>query len=1409
MLQYQNLKIFNKDGLEVPLFWTSNIIITNEKSINEIDDKSFLMYGLCEMVNNEIDIVGAQVQQGGVFKSKNEMLASLGTLNAIINDVFYPSCISIDTNSVDTDVLHIDDGTNDHTFITVKSININNINFIHNFDKSVLIYPSLVFNCHISLPAVSTELIETETLLFGQISNNLEFVNLYDNNSSYKIVCETDESSHIKLFDYNSITECVNWYNSHELSDDNALNIGFTASSEGCYEGVIDVFITNGQEKIKIGEISVDCEAVGEDERFRALLGNFGILEPYTYYNVFKASDIDEYYPDWQLLNQKSKEMMLTYDKIFPYVGTYKALINAIKYLGYDDIYFREWYKVFNYSGLNEKVSVRLDINEKFDDINLADYIIKFDDELTDVATNHIYKKKLNQLSMIYKINRENGEFDNYNIPIVENVYQHSITDVIIKLFALKRWLERNIIAVNCKIIDITGEGVVYERNAYKTYGVTTQILDYEDVLEINPRVESTYAKLVDGSANIRISTLPSSSMDFITVNEVEDYSLEQLDGTVDIPFISAFKAKAYIDTDSAILSNGVSKPIWINDGEMQFMNINDNVNVPLYLSDGDNINESNLYLSRSGRIVNESIFTSLPIIQIERGYLRNDGGQWSRNIMYSIDRSADKASYKITKHFGEDSGTYKSSTDYIIFYPTEQSSLRYTMDNIYEVPMLKIKGYKCVLYSINKRGIITTQDVYFDTETEYILDIIDGKILMPKFDNKIEVINFNYDYASNEQSVSLTCEYTGSFTYDIKNDENGCAQLDVYCNLNVNNIGKYRLIVYAHNKFNNIFVKEILSGCEVYVDKSNISIYNNCDVINNSSDFYNESQVGIESSINIGNNDVIYDNSRPIFREQFITREITAISDFDNERYCIQYPSMTYANDTAKNGDIINLISVVDMCKIVNHSNIDNMIQLKVENAINKYAINDEVNIVLYDKLYHDIRMEFAGKITNCVDNIYIISIIDDISADIMSILNDNYNIQTFVMPISYYEVDRIEQMPTGNTRIVIDSSDSVFNNDDVIKLKYTINKLQDTSLYLDMRSNNVFVIDDNTQINPLYHKNLYDIEVLDPSVYYNGYASFRIINQGESTAEKTEIDEYGNRHNITVEQTYYNLDNKFVYNDFSRYKSLSGKYVEFVSGNYVGVLVNGQIVPIRVMDENLDDQRVYVKSEDEQEKEKRTYSNIIVNENAETIDPVYGKYVNIYGESTGERFEVKYKDSYIIYNDKIYTIFPFSAELHVAHAHQKFVNYKIKSNYSTEYDNGYTQIFTDHNRLYNYIDGTFGLYISRFNHYDAYDFWMKDISTINSKKWYRYEKPITLSADNADVILTSENSQLIDKFTVWEIYENTYNNQRNLLFEVMNDKLLLSISKPGIYDVISYDYDMFGNKVMTEKYSIIKRDE
>ena len=86
---------------------------------------------------------------------------------------------------------------------------------------------------------------------------------------------------------------------------------------------------------------------------------NLGIPDPNTYPNLFREQDPEEQGVDWRLVNRKSKELMLSYDNIFPYSGTYRALFRAVKFLGYDDIIFKEWYKIIDKNDTQRYVAVQ------------------------------------------------------------------------------------------------------------------------------------------------------------------------------------------------------------------------------------------------------------------------------------------------------------------------------------------------------------------------------------------------------------------------------------------------------------------------------------------------------------------------------------------------------------------------------------------------------------------------------------------------------------------------------------------------------------------------------------------------------------------------------------------------------------------------------------------------------------------------------------------------------------------------------------------------------------------------------------------------------------------------------------------------------------------------------------------
>ena len=85
-------------------------------------------------------------------------------------------------------------------------------------------------------------------------------------------------------------------------------------------------------------------EGETEDDRLKVLLANLGASLESEDFMIFKSHDISEMHPDYQLLNQKRKELLLELNNIKPFVGTYKAILNAIDFFGYDKITLKEYW---------------------------------------------------------------------------------------------------------------------------------------------------------------------------------------------------------------------------------------------------------------------------------------------------------------------------------------------------------------------------------------------------------------------------------------------------------------------------------------------------------------------------------------------------------------------------------------------------------------------------------------------------------------------------------------------------------------------------------------------------------------------------------------------------------------------------------------------------------------------------------------------------------------------------------------------------------------------------------------------------------------------------------------------------------------------------------------------------------
>jgi hypothetical protein len=268
--------------------------------------------------------------------------------------------------------------------------------------------------------------------------------------------------------------------------------------------------------------ITITSEVEGLDDRLRTFFTNFGVPDPKDYQEVFK--DAPSTTLDARFINDKSKELYLIHQEIFPYAGTYKGLLNAVNYLGYDDIFFREWY-------------TRVDNpEEKSPEVGFISMDVKKGMTLSSKlkATNITYGeyldlKKLRKLSLVYNLNKVVGE-DKHSVPVTEKVYDYTQDVLLLKLYALRSWLSEHIIGLQSEITDIVGEASFFHGHPVRHYATGGSLLEVEKLMKMRPMWESdmsiiendsygtsTHVKMESNGNNIKISDIGDKTFrDFV-----------------------------------------------------------------------------------------------------------------------------------------------------------------------------------------------------------------------------------------------------------------------------------------------------------------------------------------------------------------------------------------------------------------------------------------------------------------------------------------------------------------------------------------------------------------------------------------------------------------------------------------------------------------------------------------------------------------------------------------------------------------------------------------------------------------------------------------------------------------------------------------------------------------------------
>jgi hypothetical protein len=273
------------------------------------------------------------------------------------------------------------------------------------------------------------------------------------------------------------------------------INIALNSSEEDIFERTLLIEETSTGNLI--ARIDFYGETISEDERLPQNLYKLGMDISPDEYKVFRKSDINELLPDYELINEKRVELLVEGRNIKPFVGSYKGLINAIKFYGYDNIKIREyWLNVDSESanyGKYKTTEVR----------SLFDQNVDFDDNSFELP-NKIYKKT-SLFSLVYRLNQLTGDLDEYEIPITEETSDFTLDEVLIKLYGLKNVLMEKWLAGNSRIIDITGEA------------------DYFGKIEQNVWVNQNRIEKIDVGINPCFNILPSKKGYIQDLRKIED----------------------------------------------------------------------------------------------------------------------------------------------------------------------------------------------------------------------------------------------------------------------------------------------------------------------------------------------------------------------------------------------------------------------------------------------------------------------------------------------------------------------------------------------------------------------------------------------------------------------------------------------------------------------------------------------------------------------------------------------------------------------------------------------------------------------------------------------------------------------------------------------------------------------
>ncbi len=386
---------------------------------------------------------------------------------------------------------------------------------------------------------------------------------------TYVIVEDTDGTPFIKKFEEVEFANTAVAYTTASpdtmkiLSEANStslkINIAFTSSEEDIYERTLIIEDMSFSTPKTVAKINFYGETVGEDERFRIVLENFGRTFNHEDELMLNNSDIKEALPNWINVNQKRKELLLAGEEIYPYVGSYKGLINAVKFFGYQDMRIKEYWM-----NINTK-------SENFNKIQMFELTGMFTDEYNPLLKNPLVPstsyKKTSMFGLFYDITVATGEVDEFGIPTTANESTFTNEEVLIKLFALKEKLKNEFLPLNARIVDIVGEGIYFEKYNIRTWvdPLQTFSANLADVVGFTTNIKTGYVRDLRKFNTKRFENGLDLPMERFT-NTVNPYTTGQAYPASSIPGLLESIEDFYTEINSFHFPYGGEKKVFAGD---------------------------------------------------------------------------------------------------------------------------------------------------------------------------------------------------------------------------------------------------------------------------------------------------------------------------------------------------------------------------------------------------------------------------------------------------------------------------------------------------------------------------------------------------------------------------------------------------------------------------------------------------------------------------------------------------------------------------------------------------------------------------------------------------------------------------------------------------------------------------